>query len=179
MYRIKASIKGLAPLRYNRYLEQSKESANKKKMTHEQQKEDAFRRSYYDDKNGFYIPSKAISRCIVNGGKKVKVGRGSASALLNAIMIFEEDKFFIGTKKYEIEQDAVRIPPKTGARVTQYWVIIPKWECNFSAVILDDVFPSEAAKEAIQFAGMYYGLLDGRPQLGRFELVGFKKEKVE
>lgn len=176
MYKIEAKIKGLSPLRYNRYLPITKENAGKRKMTHEQQIEDAMQRAYKDDK-GFYIPKEAIRACIINGGKKVKIGRGGASKLLEAILIFDEDKFYIGKHPHKIQQDVVRIPPKTGARITQYWVVIEEWSVSFTANILDSTFPSEGLKESIEVAGMYYGLLDGRPQLGRFELVSFKKIK--
>ena len=92
-------------------------------------------------------------------------------------MVFDDDKYYLGNDDYKIQKDVVRIPPKTGARITQFWVIIEKWELEFTAVILDEVFPSDAIKESIEYAGMYYGLLDGRPQLGRFELVSFEKLK--
>lgn len=176
MYKIEAEIVGLAPIRFNRFIQLGKDAPNKRKMTHEEQVQDALDRAYKNDK-GFYIPKSVLRACIINGGKKVKVGRGAASKSLAAIMIFEEEKYYLGTKDYKIQQDVVRIPPITGARITQYWVVLEKWKLKFSAVILDSVFPADAVKEAIIFAGMYYGLLDGRPQLGRFELKKFKKTK--
>lgn len=174
MYKFEAKIVGVAPLRFNRFIEQDRQNANRKKMTEEQQKEDALSRSYFDEKKGFYVPSQALRSCITNGGKKVKVGRGAASKSLEAIMIFDEDKFFLGTKEFKIQKDVVRIPPKTGARVMQFWTTIPEWELTFSANIVDDVFPSNAIKDSIEVAGIYYGLLDGRPQLGRFVLEDFE-----
>lgn len=176
MYKVKAEIVGLAPIRFNRFIEQSKDAVNKKKMTHEDQIEDALLRSYRDEK-GFYVPKEALRACIINGGKKVKVGRGAASKSLEALLIFDEDRYYLGTNEYKIQKDVVRIPPKTGARITQYWAMVESWNLEFSAVILDSVFPSEAIRESIIYAGMYYGLLDGRPQLGRFELKNFEKIK--
>jgi len=178
MYNITAEIKGLTPLRFNRFIPISKDSAGKSKMTHEEQIEDALTRSYRDDKKGFYVPSSALRACLINGGKKVKVGRGGAGNLLKAILIFDEERYYLGTDEYKISEDVVRIPPRTGARIMQYWVTIEEWKIKFSANILDGVFPANALKESIQFAGMYYGLLDGRPQLGRFELTSFTKEKI-
>lgn len=177
MYKISATIEGLVPLRFNRFLIRGKQETNKKRMTEEQQKQDALDRSYFDEKQGFYIPKHALRACIINGGKKVKIGRGAASKLLEAILIFDEDKYWLGTKKYKIMEDVVRIPPKTGARVVQQWVVIEEWKCKFTATILDDLFVLDGVKESIQFAGMYNGLLDGRPEYGRFELVEFGKIK--
>lgn len=155
-----------------------RQSANKKKMTHEEQILDALARSYRDAKKGFYIPAAALRACFIMGGKKVKIGRGGASNLLKAIMIFDDEKYFLGTTKYKIQQDVVRIPPgPTGARIIQYWVVIEKWKCKFTVSILDDVFPEDGLRDSIAAAGLYYGLLDGRPQLGRFELTDFKRKK--
>jgi len=176
MYKVIGTIEGVTPLRFNRYLLNDRQSANRKKMTHEEQVENALERSYRDEK-GFYVPSAALRKCFINGGKKVKIGRGYASKLLEAIMIFDEDKYYLNTKDYEIQQDVVRIPPVTGARVLQYWVLIRKWKLSFTVSILDDVFPDGGLKDAIVNAGLYNGLLDGRPQLGRFELIEFKRIK--
>lgn len=177
MYKFEAKIIGVAPLRFNRFIEINRQDSNKKKMTEEQQKKDALNRSYYDEEKGFYIPAQALRSCIVNGGKKVKIGRGAASKLLEAIMIFDQDKFFLGTKDYKIQKDVVRIPPKTGARIMQFWVTLPEWKLTFSANIVDDIFPQNAIKDSLEVAGMYYGLLDGRPQLGRFVLDSIEINK--
>lgn len=174
MYKVKATIKGLSPLRYNRFVIQSKQATNKKKMTEENQKLDALERSYFDEKKGFYVPAYALRASFVNGGKKVKIGRGAASKLLEAIMIFDEENYYLGTKEYKIQEDVVRIPPKTGARVSQMWVVLPEWEVTFTVTILDDLFVHDGLKDSIVSAGMYYGLLDGRPQLGRFELTEYE-----
>lgn len=176
MYKIEAKITGITPLRYNRFIINDRQNANKAKMTQEQQIENALERAYRGEK-GFYVPAEALRACFINGGKKVKIGRGWASKLLEAIMIFDEDKYYVGTDKYEIEQGVVRIPPRTGARVLQYWILIPQWQITFSVHILDDIFPENGLKDAIQSAGLYYGLLDGRPLRGRFELVEFKRTK--
>lgn len=181
MYKFESKIVGVAPLRFNRFIERSREDSNRKKMTEEQQIQDALERSYLDPKKGFYVPSEAIRASIVNGGKKVKISRGSASKLLEAIMIFDEERFYLGIKSndYKIQKGVVRIPPKTGARVMQFWVVLEKWELPFSANIVDDVFPSNSIKDSIDVAGVYYGLLDGRPQLGRFFQESFKKIEIK
>lgn len=175
MYQVKATITGLSPLRHNRFIESKATSGMSKKKSEDDRIKEAFERSYYDEKEGFYIPRQALKKVICEGGKKVKIGRGSANTIFKAILILDEDKFFIGNKHYVIYKEAVRIPPKTGARVMQHWVINEKWQITFTATILDDVIPADAVKESIQYAGLYYGLLDGRPEYGRFELTDFKK----
>lgn len=180
MYRIKAKIVGLTPLRYNKFVIVPKDEAvSKSKMTEAQAQADAMTRAYRDENGNFYVPKSALRACFINGGKKVKVGRGAASKLLEAILIFEDDRYYLPNNDFEYQQDVVRIPPKTGARILQYWVTLKDWSLEFSAIILDDTFPSKALEDAIKSAGLYYGLLDGRPQLGRFELVSFVKEEIK
>ena len=166
MYKIKASIVGLSPLRYNRFLIRSKDQTNKKKMTHDDQVEDALERSYRDEK-GFYVPKEALRAAIINGGKKVKIGRGAASKLLEAILIFEEDKYYVGTDKYKIQQDVVRIPPKTGARIVQYWVVIEKWGIEFEAVI-----PDTDILESVYESGDHY-IIESSPKNKQYKYPEF------
>ena len=177
MYKIKAKLVGLAPLRHNRFLEADTESANKGKMTKEQQIEDAELRAYYDEEIGYYIPRNALRKCIINVGMRVKVGRRSAGKELAAIMFINQEKLAIGTHDKRIMSDIVRIPPRSGARITKFWVINEEWSVEFTADILDDTFPSQAIKESLEFAGLYNGLLDGRPEFGRFRLESFEKIK--
>lgn len=174
MYKIKATIVGQSPLRHNKYNEQKGNSGMSSKKSTQAYKDQAMERAYYDDEGGFYVPKHALKKVICEGGKKVKIGRGAASTIIKAIFILQGDKFYIGTHKHELYTEAVRIPPKTGARVMQYWVMNQEWSCTFEALILDDVIPAEAIKQSIQFGGLYNGLLDGRPEFGRFELTEFE-----
>ena len=177
MYKIKATVKGLSPLRHNKFVEARATSGMSKKKSPENITDETFERAYYDKAEGFYIPRNALKKVICEGGKKVKIGRGSASTLFKAILILEQDKFYIGTQDYKIYKEAVRIPPRTGGRIMQQWIINENWEVTFEALILDDVIPSDAILESIKYAGLYYGLLDGRPEFGRFELISFEKLK--
>lgn len=186
MYSIKAKIKGISPLRFNAFNIEKSTTGTSVKMTEDEKKEEVWQRAYIDSK-GFYLPRLVIKRTIVNGAKRVKLGRGSASASLNAIMIFERDRFYLTnfkgrilTKKtgdYVITTDVVRIPPKTGARVVQRWVTLPEWQTEFEALIIDDTIHSNTIKESINYGGLYQGLLDGRPELGRFEMIEFEVKK--
>lgn len=185
MYLIKATIKGISPLRFNKFNVERNTTGTSKKMNEEDKKEEVWERTYIDE-TGFFLPRHALKKAIINGAKKVKLGRGSASASLNAIMIFEKEKFYL-TKKgkilikkkddFIIMTDVVRIPPRTGARVIQRWVALPEWETEFEALIIDDVIHPDTIKESINFAGLYQGLLDGRPEFGRFEMIKFEVVK--
>ena len=173
MYKIEATLTGKSPLRHNKFI--INKGGTSKKKSEQELISEAMERSYYDKDKGFYIPKHALKRVICNGGKKVKIGRGSASIVLFAIMIMDEDRYYIGSHDYKIYEEPVRIPPKTGARIMKMFVINPEWRIKFSANVLDDVVPADAIKESLQFGGLYNGLLDGRPEYGRFELTEFKK----
>lgn len=172
MYKIKAKIKGISPLRHNKYHEDMKPTSTK--ISEEEKVQNAYDRSYYEESIGYYIPRHAIKACIAAIGARVKVGKRSAGKELKAIMLFEDEKFPVGTDKGNVYKEPVRIPPKTGSRVMQHWIVNKEWGIEFQAVILDDAFPAQAIKEAIEYAGLYNGLLDGRPEFGRFTLEGFE-----
>jgi hypothetical protein len=177
MYKINALIKGVAPIRFHRFIDNGKNTTSRKKMTDEEEVQEALLHSYKDE-NGFYVPAMALRACIINGAKKVKVGKYAASKIAEAIFRFEKDKFYFSKHDdYKIMQDIVRIPPKTGARVPQKWVILENWELPFSITVLEDTFQDKAVEEAIHYAGLYYGLLDGRPMLGTFTLEKFERVK--
>lgn len=171
MYKFKAKISGLSPLRHNQFLEDVNNTSTK--MTDEQRIQSAYDRSYYDKELGYYIPRHALKACIVKIGARVKIGKRSAGNELKAILLFEQEKFPVGDMKGEIYKESVRIPPKTGSRVIQCWVINKNWSAEFEGLILDSTFPSSAIKQAIEYAGLYNGLMDGRPEFGRFELESF------
>ncbi len=174
MYQVKVHIEGVAPLRMNRFREDCL-TGTSKKISEDDRVEDAYNRAYKDEK-GYYIPRQAIKACLVEGGKKVKVGRGAASKLMKAIFHVNKEKVYLnGKSKADIMKDVVRIPPKTGGRVMQYWVYFPKWDIKFDATLVDDRFPVDAVENSFVEAGIYAGLLDGRPDFGRFVLKSFSK----
>jgi hypothetical protein len=176
MYKVQVTLSGLTPLRMNKKLEDYEVPDKFKgtKLTREQYIELAQLGAYKDDK-GYYVPKNAIKACFVNGGKKVKVGRGAASALLKAILFMNENAYLSKKVKTGIHEEFCRVPPKTGAMVKKFWVTFPEWDLSFTANIIDDRFPISALENSIKEAGLYYGLLDGRPDFGKFVLDSIKK----
>lgn len=175
MYRIRIHLEGIAPLRMNRFTQDGL-SGTSKKITDEERKEEAEDRTYKDSK-GYYIEARAIKKCIMNGGKKVKVGRGSASKLIGAIFIMDEQVVYLPKKyKSKLVSGVVRIPPGPGnPRVLKYWKQFDKWDIQFTATVVDSRVPLESIKSSIYEAGVYEGLLDGRPDCGRFLLKKIEK----
>ena len=173
MYKVKMTFTGLSPLRMNRFSSDML-TGTSKKLSKDDWIKDAYTRSYQDDQ-GYYVPGVALKTCIGFGGKKVKVGKFSASSQLRAILHIEPKIYFSKEYKPEILEGCVQVPPKSGARVIKYWVCFPVWKIDFEALIIDDRFPVDAVKNSAFEAGLYYGLLDGRPEYGRFALDNFEK----
>jgi hypothetical protein len=187
MYKVNFKVEGISALRFNKYNLDKNTTGTSRKKNEQEKTEDVWERAYLDEK-GFYIPRHAIKRCIILGAKRVKLGRGSASASLKAVLIFDKEKFYVTNEKkriltkkqgdYIITEDAVRIPPGTGARVKQIWVTLPEWQCEFECIVVDSTIHPNTIEESIKFAGLYQGLLDGRPELGRFDMTHFAVKKV-
>lgn len=176
MYKVQITLSGLTALRMNKKLEDYEipDGFKGTKMTREQYIDFAELQTYKDDK-GYYIPRNALKACFVNGGKKVKVGRGAASSLLKAILFMTDNAYLPKKVKTSIHEEFCRVPPRTGAMVKKFWVTFPEWEAVFEANIIDDRFPIVSLENSIKEAGLYYGLLDGRPDFGKFVLKSIKK----
>lgn len=143
-----------------------------KKSDEERQKE-AYTRTYTDEDGDYVIPRKAIKAVIVAGGAKVSVGRAKAKGLLKAVLYLEGDAKLTHSGDILIRDD-VKIPPRTGARVIKYWVAFKEWSAEFDIVITDDAMKPEAISNSIIAGGIYNGLLDGRPDYGRYVLDEMK-----
>lgn len=175
MYKVKIRLVGISPLRMNRFTD-SGTSGTSRKKSKEEYIQDAYVRSYKDPKIGYYVPREAIKACLVCGGKRVKIGRRAASQEMKAVFHLDDAMVPLGKGiEPEIAEVVVRIPPKTGSRVLQYFCVFQEWQITFTATIVDDRFPIQSLKDACNEAGIYYGLLDGRPDFGRFTVEEFAK----
>lgn len=176
MRTVRITIEGVVPLRMNRYVFDKKQPT---KPTVEWLKEDALDRCYKDEK-GFYIPKAALRKVLLNGASKVRHGRGRAKADMSAIFFPQEHGYLPKSSKPIIpdEPEIVRIPPgPKGARVPKYFAYFEKWSVVYDAVITDDSMPIETIKDSIIAGGLYFGLLDGRPEYGRYVLDKFEVVK--
>lgn len=170
MRTVKITIEGIVPIRMNRYIHEKKQPT---KPTGEWLKEDALDRCYKDDK-GYYIPKQAIRKVILNGASKVRHGRGRARADMSAVFFPQGHGYIENNKPILGEIEIVRIPPgPKGARVPKYFAYFEDWKTTFDAVITDDSLSLETIKDSIIAGGLYFGLLDGRPEYGRYVMSKF------
>ncbi len=183
MYKVDIMLKSTAPLRMNKFNPECLTSPGGGKQSREQVIKYAEEKKVYKNGKGYYVPATAVKKAIVNGGKRVKSGRRAASTDLLAIfqlpvlqipLLDSKGKQY--TKIDGLHEEAVRVPPKTGAKAWGIWPMFDiGWKIKFTAEIWDDRFGENILKNSIIEAGIYAGLLDGRPDWGRFILDKFKR----
>lgn len=171
-------IEGVAPLRMNKLTDKTKDNiaGGGVKLTDNEKVVEAWTRAYTNNKGEYIVEGGAIKACILKGATKVKLGRGKAKNDLKAILYTKDREIpLIYKDKPVLIKIPCKIPPRTGALAIKYFPIFEKWSARFELVITDDRFPSVALENSIIEAGMYAGLLDGRPDFGRFILKKFEE----
>jgi hypothetical protein len=117
------------------------------------------------------------SICAAGGTFKYR-GQKTMSTVVAATISCEVDKIPLGTSEYEVYEEYVRIPPRTGVMVSIGRPRIPKWEASFVLVVDDELYAAENLREIIAHAGKLIGIGAWRPQLkgpyGRFEVTEFE-----
>lgn len=188
-------IVGLAPLLMHKYVMGESISDPKKKPIKDAEywekiSQEWRQTAYWDDKIGLYIPSDAVEACMKNGGKSVKIGRGTATKSVEAgvnihseflkIPVItpdgEEVKSLDDIEDLEwILVKPVRVPPRTGARIERKRVQIPVgWKAKFKVIVNTDVITRNTFETVLRNAGMTAGLLNWRPKYGRFDVENIK-----
>lgn len=187
MYHVTIELEGISPLRMNRFTVDLDNQSGAKLSREEKIKFAREKKVYKDDEVGFFVPANALKSCIVNGGKRVKAGRRAAAGDLRAIFHVSENKVSLLFKKENryhkynaidgIHEAVVHIPPgPKGVKVIAFWPFFNiGWHLKFEAQVLDDRFALKNLENSIIEAGIYCGLLDGRPDWGRFVLKKIDK----
>lgn len=189
-------IEGLAPLVMHRYIMGSSKTNPKDQTPKDEEywneiETEWKRTAYWDEKiGGLYIPSEAIEACLENGGKSVKIGRGTATKSVKAGVRCHSESLKIpvdlpdGAEVNSLDDlvdldwimvNAVRVPPRTGARVERKRVAIPDgWKAKFKVIINTEAITRNTFESVLDKAGMLAGLLDWRPKYGIFRVNSIK-----
>lgn len=176
MYKVESTLEGIAPLRFNRFF-----LTNIRKPTPEQEYELA-RQRLYRNSNGIYVPSLALKRALRFGSTmgNLKMGRRALEPYINAAVFIEPPELELGKKEPDYFFEAyVRIPPgKKGALVFKVRPCMNVgWQLSPMFTVMDDHITEEMVRVALETAGIYVGLLDGRPEYGRFIVKKWKVKK--
>jgi hypothetical protein len=179
MYRINLEIEGIVPLRMNRLTVEAQESIRTpsvaKRKTDQELKEEAYKGIYRDDKGEICVEAKALKACGRNGAGRVKISRRYLTQDFKGALHFEsqyipllnkDGKRFKEPSGYHFE--FAKVPPKKGVPVPKMWAYFQDWKLTATAIVVDDRISVDSIKQAFVEGGMLYGLLDGRPDWGRF-----------
>lgn len=139
----------------------------------------------YHDETGIYVPARCLKACLYKGAQRagLKRGRGSLVPYLEATVFCSERKLYVyrnGEIMREgdgIQQEIVRRPPRTGGAALVSWPYLNTgWRIPGQFIVVDDRLDEKQIHTALTEAGMLAGLLEGRPEYGRFIVSEWKPE---
>lgn len=186
MYQIKTEIEGIAPILFNRFTEENQKDVEVGRSTGRQTadaKKELSLNKVYRNNDGLFCPASNVKKATVLacGISQLKHGRKSLGPIINAVLFLDPMEIPFGVSKPDfIHEQVGRIPPRTGARVILYRPALNiGWKLSFTINVFADSVGFEQVKRALQDAGIFQGLCDGRPEYGRFIVNTFEliKEK--
>lgn len=134
---------------------------------------------YWNDDMGLYVPGTNIFKCIVEGARKIpgKAGKRAEAAIVpiddtkieTAAPYPRDLNKLYATAQFSLRQ-AVRIPPRTGARMMAVRPLIPTgWWFEFDVEFDEKELPEKDLIDACVTSGSLIGVCDWRPRFGRFQ----------
>lgn len=182
--RVHVKIRGLPPgiIFQGKGVMAADEGESGKKKKHRPAEEEARLRAHWTTVSGkkeMCIPWVMLyqSICTAAGSFKFR-GQKTMATIVAATISCETDRIPLGTDKFEVLEEYVKIPPKTGAMVMVGRPRLPKWEAEFTMVADDEMYAVENLRDIIAHAGKLVGIGAWRPQLkgpyGRFEVAEFE-----
>lgn len=174
---IEFELEGICPLKMDRYVD------GVKAKTEEEYKKEAVNKVYNDEKGNISMPTTAIKASIRIAsselGKRIEAKKNRQ--FIRAGVFFEKDYLPLldkkdkSRKKYDcIVKDIVtRGKGEKVTRVSTFRPLIEEWKVKGKVTLLG-VTPN-FFREAMELAGIKYGLLSHRPEFGRFIVNKFKE----
>ena len=165
MQEIKVTIQGVTPLLQNRFLQSQIEGGSKKK-TGAERAQDPLAKLYTLPNGTLYQPAVCITRCLIDAGKNFQIkGKQKAtySKLFGSSISVEPDAITHKIQKWAPFTISA-VNPMTKGRMIVTRPMFEKWALDFRLQVLDDGIPIEVVKEALDYAGMYVGIGDWRPE---------------
>ena len=181
MKEIQVSIKGTSPLLMHRFPMDGADEPSKKRTGVPVWSEEGEKALYKDEKGTIYQPASHIEACLAQAAKQFKItGKRGASyfKLVGSTIEVLPDVIPHKLTKYVIDARPVVIQK---ARVVRYRPKFDEWELDFTLRLMDDQLQVKTIKEILDYAGLYCGLGDFRPQrggkFGKFTVIEFKELK--
>jgi len=168
------AIQGIAPIKMDRWhgLDDPKTPEGYKKQAEE--------KCYRDEKGNLAIPANAVKASMRLAsselGKKMD-GKKNRQAIAAGLFI-QPLMLSIDKKKHDGIAEDVVTRKGTGDKVTRvvtYRPMVKEWSVSGTMNIIG--LPLGFTKQALELAGLKYGLLGHRPEFGRFIITEFKEVK--
>lgn len=174
MLKFNVTIKGVAPLLFNRYPEEENPDGVSKGKKAVLSKDAQVERSLYkDDKGQIVSPSDhivgAMTKAAVNfklEGKKTFKDVAKAGVFISPLQIPHLNQQYVADWRPVIINRG---------RVMKGRGRMDDWSLKFELVCIDDRATANDIKEILEYAGTYIGIGDYRPRYGRFEVTDFTK----
>lgn len=183
MYKIQATIEGTAPLLLNAFSDAAKDildgGKTGGKRTSEQKMAEV-EDKVLKNKDGLFIPSYYIRAAMRDGSKmeNMKLGKKGLAPYLEALVFVEPREIPLHKDTYDFVDARIgRRPPRTGGAVLiRRPGINTGWQLEIQVTIASDIVPEDSIREALQAAGLYCGLGDGRKMgFGKFQIIKWEK----
>lgn len=169
-------IKGIAPLLFNRFPEDTADKDKVKQKRAEKSKEDEMELSLYRNEKG-QICSLAdhIVGSMVKASTNFKLeGKKTFKDVVKAGVFVEPIMIPHINQKYTLDYRSV-VNPNTRGRMMKARGRLDQWELKFILTCIDDRARDQDVKSILEYAGGYCGIGDYRPRYGRFEVKSWKK----
>jgi hypothetical protein len=132
---------------------------------------------YRDEKGFLCIEAKAVKACIREAGAELS-GRKRKGVIrqIQAGLFIEPLNLTLGKKEHDgiVDDVVVRKNGKAITRVVAFRPLVKEWKAK-GQIICDEGLSFDFLKQALEYAGLQFGLYGHRPEFGRFEVSLFKE----
>ncbi|MBA2703473.1 MAG: hypothetical protein H0U60_06455 [Blastocatellia bacterium] len=138
---------------------------------------------YYDEKLGVHVPQENLQACMRDAAKRTKNG-----ANVERCIYFDQPRYAViykGPRTVDqLWEDAnFRIikPVRNsgGGSCMRCRPVFNEWALEFAFLLDESILDLDVCRAFWKDAGVYQGLMEERPNFGRFSLVSFTDQEVD
>lgn len=182
MYRIEATLEGIAPILFNAFLPGTLGPGTGPRQKSEEYRRDEAAQKVYKNAAGLFLPSWNLKRCIIDGYQvlDLRVPGNKNKRLWRFVMpvlFVEPSELSLGKETFDYLDERPGRLKDGSATIVRRPALDTGWRVPFSVRVLDDLVRAEELHLAVQTAGERVGLGGFRPgsprggEFGRFVIV--------